>query len=74
MFRSRGDIARETGQTDCRIENILRTRRIEPVQKAGGVRLFDQAAFDRVVAELAVLPKPGRPRNGQKKTTIEGKS
>ena len=61
MLFSVGDISRATGHSTSRIQHIVTSRRIDPVQRAGGIRLFDQAAHDRIIIELANLPKPGRP-------------
>ena len=52
-IRSTGDMARELSEPLTRVNYVLMSRGIKHVQKVGGVRVYDQAAFDRVVEELA---------------------
>lgn len=48
-----GELARKLQQPAHRIDYIIKTRHIEPVGRAGGYRVFDDAACERIQAELA---------------------
>ena len=48
-----GDLARRLQEPAHRINYILETRHIEPIGIAGGYRVFDEDACERIRAELA---------------------
>jgi hypothetical protein len=47
-----GEIARQLHQPDHRIRYVLLSRNIQPAGRAGIAWVFDEAAFDRVAAEI----------------------
>ncbi len=51
-FHTSGDIARTLGQPFSRVRWILDTRDIQPIGRVGIVRLYNDAAIERVRAEL----------------------
>lgn len=48
-----GEIARRTNQPLHRVEYVVRARRIEPDSWAGNLRVFSDAALERIARELA---------------------
>ena len=51
-FLTATQIAKRINATGERVRHVLRSREIEPVARAGGVRLFDTEACDRVRTEI----------------------
>lgn len=47
-----GDIARDRGVSIHRVEYVVRARGIQPVGRAGIIRLFDHAGVARIASEL----------------------
>lgn len=52
---SSGDIARRLGEKFYRVTYVLKVRDIRPMAIVAGVRIFDQAAFNHVRREIALL-------------------
>lgn len=52
MF-SVGSIAKVADVPIHRVLYVIRTREIQPIGRAGSTRVFDDAARDRIFAELA---------------------
>ncbi len=50
-----GRIAATVGVPLTRVQYVLRTRSIEPVARAGNIRLFDRAAIEAVANALAEI-------------------
>lgn len=50
-----GDIARVLDANVSRVRQVLNTRPIEPVQRAGIVRLYDDKAVQAVREEIASM-------------------
>lgn len=47
-----GEIAKRLGVTRDRVMYVIRTRSIEPTQRAGQYHLFDEAAIERIRTTL----------------------
>lgn len=47
-----GEIARRAGADIHRVEYVIRTRGIQPVSRAGNVRVFAESDVQRIVSEL----------------------
>lgn len=66
-----GEIARRVGQPRHRVEYLIRSRQIVPCGWAGHARIFQEADFDHVAAELQRIDRdrfnsnrfPELPRN-----------
>lgn len=58
---SSGDIAKAVGRDAATVRHILDSRGIQPIGRAGIVRLFDRSVVERVRDELARV-KPRRRR------------
>ena len=56
-FHTSGDISKALGRPFSRVRWILGTRDIQPVGRAGIIRLYDDAAVERVRAELETADK-----------------
>ena len=56
-----GEIARRLGQPVHRIEYVIRSRRIRPEGRAGGLRVFSEQAVEQISSALAAIDgrKPG---------------
>jgi hypothetical protein len=52
-----GEIARQAGCPIHRIEYIIRSRGINPVQRAGIARVFTPADVDRITGEVKRIPR-----------------
>ncbi|HEV3166545.1 MAG TPA: hypothetical protein VGZ22_21150 [Isosphaeraceae bacterium] len=48
-----GEIARRTGSSIHKIAYVIRSRKIEPVGRAGIARVYSEGDVERIAAELA---------------------
>jgi hypothetical protein len=51
-LRTIGQLAKELNADQHQVLYVIRTRKIQPVARAGAYRLFDGAAVDRIASEL----------------------
>lgn len=54
-----GEIARQTNQPVHRIEYIIRSRNIQPNQRAGNARVFSKSDFEFIASEIKRIDKEG---------------
>ena len=50
-----GQLAQQLGQPTHRVTYIINSRGIEPVRRAGVIRLFDAGVLDRVQGEMDLI-------------------
>ncbi len=54
-------IAERLGVARHRVEYVIRSRQIEPVNWAGNARIFSEASVDYIASELARMESDGPP-------------
>ena len=59
-----GSLARELGEPEHRVDHVIRSRNIEPVERAGILRIFNVDALNRVRAELDAINRAHAARAG----------
>ena len=60
-FLTTGKIAQETGEDLCTVSYALRRLRIQPLGRAGQVRIFPESAINQVREFLASKPHRNKP-------------
>jgi hypothetical protein len=53
-----GTIAERLHEPIHRVQYVIRSRQIEPVQRAGQIRVFDEKAIQRIGREIADMRRP----------------